>query len=168
MKKAYVKPVFMAEEFVVTATVAGCNVKAGNPLPVYDGQIICQHLNNGHAIGKGSGDVNNLWDYAYGRETSKSENTSDSYIFTSGNQTCDFLWNSAGGSVGIWTTDNSSEQKAIANAVWKEQDRQNTGVLEFFFGNFMDFFRGVGSDGCTPMYDIDGDGVIDGDEQLFS
>ena len=60
MKKAYLKPVFLAEVFEGTASVATCTQDydpTKNLMQVYNGLRVCEHQNEGHEIGKGQGDV---------------------------------------------------------------------------------------------------------------
>lgn len=166
MKKAYVKPVFMAEFFEVSSTVAVCPVRSATPLPVEEGDYICD--SPGHAVGHAQAPVNNYWDYATNYQTD------NSYIFTSGTYQCDFLWNSEGGNVGVWTQmDESGASKGTDYLVSDASQRYNTetnvftAVVHWFQDmNFMNFFRGANSTNCIPTYN-DGN-VGSAEDKLFS
>ena len=58
MKKAYVKPVFLAEEFEGTASVASCGYDAdaaNSALQVWHGKSLCTVGDSGHHVGKANG-----------------------------------------------------------------------------------------------------------------
>ena len=169
MKKAYVKPMFFAEEFAATATVAVCPVRSANPLPIHAKDFICS--SPGHAVDhNGKAPVHGYWDYATSDGT-------DSYIFNSGEGACDFVWNSGNGPLGFWTSVDT-EDTAVAQQNWITDASQRNPLTSFVhwltnaqggFMDFMDFFRGPVNDGCTPMFELDGDGNMDNDtERLFS
>lgn len=107
MKKAYVKPVFLAEEYVAVAShVAGCgDASINKALIITPGQCVCDG-GDGHSAGQGgkgnpagismmyNGKVNenkntnsqyDYWEYA-------KENDGVSNLFSSNNFDCDFLW----------------------------------------------------------------------------
>lgn len=106
MKKAYVKPVFVAEEFVAAASYAtSCGPASINrAITINKGDIICNGRDNGHTAGKDSNGKDAVintdyigtwpdgkqspytyWDYA-------NQNDGKSDLFSSNNYECDFLW----------------------------------------------------------------------------
>ena len=102
MKKAYVKPVFLAEEFVAAASYAtSCGAATINSaLTIKPGDNVCGEKIDGHTAGKGKAEINNdyigvwpdtaggkysYWDYA-------KQNDGKSNLFSSSNYECDFLW----------------------------------------------------------------------------
>ena len=111
MKKAYVKPVFIADTYELTSSVAGCG-----PVSVYSGwrinanmQICTEKHGNqqsAHSIKQssldktyiGNDDGANLSYWEYATYTGKDDqgnyqfNNDDAYIFFN-NVICDFLWN---------------------------------------------------------------------------
>ena len=103
MKKAYVKPVFLAEEFVAAASYASgaCGPASVNePLLFKQKDVLCDQCNGDKAGGTGAGindkykytddngklvthDKLNYWDYA---------GTNDAKMFNGGLFECDFIW----------------------------------------------------------------------------
>lgn len=159
MKKAYVKPVFVAEEFEGTASVATCTPNYNpttTPMKVYKDLQVCEHKNNGHEIGKGSGDVKNYWSYAtngaYTSAPKEQENDLNkaAFLFTSGQQECDFVWNSYDGEIGVWY-----DKQDQLQADMKVRDVSLVeSIIKTVANDFMSFFRGTGS-GCAKI-EIDG------------
>lgn len=158
MKKAYVKPVFLAEVFEGTASVATCTQDydpTKNLMQVYNGLQACEHGNKGHEIGHGSSPVNEYWSYATnGSSTNPTKPVDDpnsaAYLFTSGQQECDFVWNSYDGEIGVWYDNNNNLQ-----ANMKDRDVSLIGsIIKTVANDFMSFFRGTGSK-CTTI-EIDG------------
>lgn len=172
MKKAYVKPVFLAEEFEGTASVAACDRGSSKTFEVWDGVKVCN--SNGHEIGQGSGKssfeqsyISYATDnhYRNGKDafqpingttgsyslTNMDENIG-SYVFTSWNFDCDFAWDSKGGNVGVWvnTKDNNS---LITNNVNRKTlyNNDSAGIL-WLAQSFMNFFR-KNESGCEPVLD---------------
>lgn len=159
MKKAYVKPVFFAEEFEGTVSVAACVYHADtNPAQIWEGMYMCANEDNGHAIGgqnKQKGDVQQWWGYATNTSGATDANPSNgtyndgAYLFTDNSVTCDFVWNDKGAQVGIWT----SKENDTSSAIWKSSDREGAFVTlismftDFFFGNDANF------EGHTPVYE---------------
>ena len=151
MKKAYVKPVFLAEEFECTAAVAGCVYSSKKPAQVWEGLTFCD--DNGHVIGgqNGSnGEVNQWWDYA-----TETDNSTDgpkngelgsyndfAYLFTSGSYECDFIWNSSKSDIYVWTKTEGDLKSAIS----KHTERK--GAFATLVSTFVDFFYGIGSGAC--------------------
>lgn len=146
MKKAYVKPVFMAEEFVATASVASCGINPSQigTLDVYYGQHLCYNQTCGHYVGNDQGnleyDAKDYWWYATGKPDNTGSNNvaptaagSGAYLFTDGTVACDFIWNGFGQDVGIWT-DNEKNPISI------EADRQIGSSLVQFISSFSEFF----------------------------
>ena len=158
MKKAYVKPVFLAEVFEGTASVATCTQDydpTKNLMQVYNGLRACEHTNNGHEIGKGQAPVNNYWSYATnGSSDNPTKAVEDlneaAFLFTSGQQECDFVWNSYDGGIGVWY---DKQDQLQAN----KDDRDVSlveSIIKTVANDFMSFFRGNGSK-CTTI-EIDG------------
>lgn len=129
MKKAYVKPVFLAEEFEGTASVAACEYRASHdPLEVWNERNICSVGDNGHFIGKVPGaSVNKWWEYATEgmanpqvEFTNPTSNNFDAYndtayLFTDGQTVCDFVWNGMGSQVGIWTSEEGNVNTSVSD-----------------------------------------------------
>lgn len=175
MKKAYVKPVFLAEVFEGTANVAACERGSSETFEVWKGVSVCG--TPGHAIGESSGKSSfeeNYISYATDNRYTNTVKGKDgfqpindeidsysltnmgpnvgSYVFTSWNFDCDFAWDSKGGSVGVWvnTNDNNS---LITNNVQRETlyNNKSAGIL-WLAQSFMNFFR-KNEPGCKPVLD---------------
>lgn len=177
MKKAYVKPVFLAEEFECTAAVAGCAYSAKTPAQVFEGMHMCgDNSNDGHVIGGNSGDkgfVNKgkhngvqspgFWDYATGGTGTYIDdapheadpNKDLAYLFTDSSTVCDFIWNSRDSQVGVWTSKENDWNTAIANPSLRNNAFVTlvSSFANFFFGNSANW------EGHTPIY---------GDQKIFS
>lgn len=168
MKKAYVKPVFVAEEFEGTVSVASCQygVDAQTKIGVYDGLHICPNIHCAHDIGgnngKGTdGDVQNWWNYATETTTGKNENglngPDNAYLFTSGQIECDFVWNSQDSKVGIWTQFQDQWNTAISehnNRIQKE----NWNPVISWISSFKQFFGIPGGENDNHRPGIEGQG----------
>lgn len=155
MKKAYVKPVFLAEEFEGTVSVASCqyNVDAQTKIQVYDGLHICD-VPCSHSIGGNNGqgtkgDVQDWWNYATETKTGNNMDgkggPDNAYLFTSGQIECDFVWNSQGSQVGIWTQFQDQLNTAISehnNRIKKE----GWNPVISWINSFKDFFGVMGGD----------------------
>ena len=159
MKKAYVKPVFLAEVFEGTASVATCTQDydpTKNLMQVYNGLRVCEHQNEGHEIGKGQGDVKKFWSYATnefyksGPDAPVSDLNSAAFLLTSGQKECDFVWNSYDGGIGVWY-DKDDKLQADMNA---RDVSLVSSIIKTVANDFMSFFRGNGSK-CTTI-EIDG------------
>lgn len=163
MKRAYVKPVFLAEAFEGTASVASCQYHsgvAGNEVLIYNGLRLCSSGNNcshkvgGNNGGKLDGDIQNYWDYATnnGVTTPPTNNNyanngvDGAYLFTDGHTVCDFVWNGGNSQVGIWT---DSERNAISDAGSRNP---MTSIISWISESFSAFFgiQGSGSDQHKP------------------
>lgn len=118
MRKAYVKPVFLAEEFVgVSQSVSACAYSTTNPAEVYLGVGLCNHNDgNCHSVKNNHGDISgnytyldengqtktmSYWEYA-GNQNGKQGG--DAFLFTVNNGQCDFLWDSDNDNMGVWNT----------------------------------------------------------------
>ena len=167
MKKAYVKPVFLAEEFEGTACVAACDYHAGgdnSQVLIYNTLRLCPPSNNcDHAVGGNSnngkydGDIQNYWKYATNNDTLMegptnenyvNDTTDGAYLFTDGETVCDFVWNGGKSQVGIWTQYENNLGSAISNAGLRELGQSFiTWVSDFakFFG-----VNGIGSKEHKP------------------
>ena len=149
MKKAYVKPVFVAEEFEGTENVASCAYGADqNALQVWKGSYLCKVGDGGHTVGKKDYDAKDWWEYA--TETPGANETpptssnltgynNGAYLFTDGQTVCDFVWSDSSSKVGIWTSEAGKTDKAIS----KESDRTgtlNVNLFVTFISSFSQFF----------------------------
>ena len=162
MKKAYVKPVFLAEEFVADASVAACTRSSiYEALELKRGDTTLCDQNCGHAIGKGSEyhiddlythddievsdgvipDVNKntYWQYAQAEDGKVT-------LFNQNNCECDFLWS-------YENTGTVNEVKVWGSTA--KDERPNNGIfgtgwslVKFFLGNSTS--HGLGYDG-TPF-----------------
>lgn len=148
MKKAYVKPVFLAEEFVskTSFAVTPCDTGINGALKLEYGKNICDHCQgdkiggNGKPSNNGGAFVNDpydgydsYWKYA---TSVNMQGKNGAYLFNtsvSDYQDCDFIWN--GTSYG----DNTS-----LVYVWDAQDTQRTdkNSLVSTLKNFVQFFAG--------------------------
>ena len=149
MKKAYVKPVFLAEEFVAAASYAanGCDTTRISPKYIEQGMQICRD-DPGHTVGgnktaeiQGYYDNNTTyWQYASWSEDVRggagdSQHAAENaYLFSSEFSVCDFVWNNTANEVGVW----------------REQTNEETGKLEWAVSWIKDalfatFFLGTGS-----------------------
>lgn len=104
MKKAYVKPVFLAEEFVAASSYAiSCGPASINKaLTINPGNNVCGEKIDGHTAGKGKAEINNnyigVWpntvadgeNYSYWQYANQNDGKSN--LFSSNNYECDFLW----------------------------------------------------------------------------
>ncbi len=160
MKKAYVKPVFLAEEFEATGSVAACVYHVtNNPAQIWEGMYMCARQDGGHAIGGQNGqkgEIQNWWDYATNTKGATDANPKSgtyndgAYLFTSGSTTCDFVWNSKTDNIKIWT----SEQDNLNTAIWDSTKREG-GFLTKVWDTFAGFFLGNSADyeSHTPVYE---------------
>lgn len=144
MKKAYVKPVFLAEKFVAEQNYAakGCGTWAWDKAQIQPGMELCykekkgEYESDGHKVGNGNAVINTYsddynmyyWDYA-GRTMNNdgSYNYSDCYLFNREVQECDFVWNNTNEEVYGWNSSVVSE-RTVANVLLGA-------FSNFFFGN---------------------------------
>ena len=159
MKRAYVKPVFLAEAFEGTASVAVCDYHANNnPAQIWEGMLMCQKGDQGHAIGGQNGqkgDVQKWWDYATNTKNATDANpktgsyNDGAFLFTSGSTTCDFVWNSKEDNIKVWT----KNENDLSSAIWDPSQRIN-GFLTKVADLFANFFLGNSAEyiGHTPSY----------------
>ncbi len=145
MKKAYVKPVLVAEPYEMTETVAWCPESQYKTINVYDGAYLCI-LQNCHDVDvddKKAGingnytytDAENktqtmtYWQYAGGTSDGAASTNKDVFLFSTGNYACDFLWSDPKEQIYVW---NSPSMDARTENNWK-----STGFLfsEFFYSN---------------------------------
>ena len=130
MKKAYVKPVFLAEEFVMTDCVASCPTSTKVPGPIEDKTNVCVG-DNGHKVNLDKGLVGKYWSYA-------DDDSTMVYLFTNATYECDFLWNSTGSNVEGWST-NGTE----GGLVWDQAKREKlklTSSTNYSFGQKLIYF----------------------------
>lgn len=150
MKKAYVKPVFVAEEFVAETSYAatGCPTNYWAPVSISNGTQLCAD-DSGHVIGAENGKkgiINqkdgystgvSYWDYASwgkdkrpdaGDDTYAAEGT---YLFNSGSKVCDFVWDNTANEVGVWR----QEKDADGLLQWVVKMIEGAKFAPFFFGN---------------------------------
>lgn len=173
MKKAYVKPVFLAEEFVAETSYANqvCNVNQRGPLEIVNGDYWCKDHSKANGTGgchakvdisvgsnpNGQGAKSlglaskynpdksiTYWDYA--RYNSQQNDYSDgAYLFTDANTVCDFLW------------DGNTDSNVYAYDSVEKQSKENwstfalTLLNRFFFGDSGQF--NIGYEG-QPMQSI--------------
>ena len=143
MKKAYVKPVYMADEFEMTACVASCGKGSINsPIEINDGERLCVGPGNDHKIKANS---------VFGWNDAKSDGT-EVYLFTNSNIECDFLWYGEGSYVQAWSTDKDDKN----SIVWTQEDRKSlTAETNYSFSEIlMSFFCGnqADNDNHRPGY----------------
>lgn len=163
MKKAYVKPVFLAEVFEGTASVAACERGSNEKFEVWNKVMVCD--SPGHKIGSGNDSStfkmqylnyatdglaqNGIWsdDYKLGK---MGDNTG-AYVFTSGMVVCDFLWDSKGGEISVW--ENTETKELISNTT-KRSSFLESGLAGFrqLGEGFMSFFRDASAK-CEPILD---------------
>lgn len=160
MKKAYVKPVFAAEVFESTESVAACTIGSSDPYAVWKGDFICTHGNNGHKVDHtGKAPVSDYWGYATnghskdGTEISNADTNTSSMLFNSGRVECDFVWNSYSGPVGVWTEDGTTNT-VISDMNNRVVGQETGNSIIAWLGDLMNFFRGNGS-GCGDLHLFD-------------
>ncbi len=130
MKKAYVKPVYMAELFEVTECVATCPVTTSRPHLIVDDDYLCFGGDKGHQIDATDKNtyLSPYWDsYANADDSAN--------LFTSSSFECDFLWNDWGTNVFGWSTDGTAD--GLVSSV---DDRKNTATEKW---NLFDFGEGL-------------------------
>ena len=162
MKKAYVKPVFLAEEFVGVAHVASaCGYSISKPAEVYFGVGLCDHKGgNCHTVKNSHGGISGSYAYTYKDEqgneqqkqmsyweyagNSSGTKNGDAFLFTVNNGQCDFLWDSTKNEMGVWNTPD----------VWTNGDVRPTpdasmlgSVVKWLDQNFSIFFYGSNPSG---------------------
>ena len=150
MKKAYVKPVFLAEEFEGTMSVASCGYDATNmELQIWHGKQLCVKQHNGHYVGKKPGEVADWWDYATNTSSAKGNPPTSAsldgyndgaFLFTDSQTVCDFIWNSVDSDVGIWTSEKGNSSKAIWDVETRNNSILNQNLFVTFIKGFADFF----------------------------
>ena len=158
MKKAYVKPVFLAEAFEVTTNVAACKTRSNAPHEIWKGDP-CSCGAPGHAVDKtGGAPVDQYWDYAsngnknnYNRGEMGANN--GSYIFTDDLLTCDFVWNERGGMVGVWKDKETNNLVSdLTQRFFGEEGTNKGSFVDYIGSSFMAFFR-KNEPGCEPYVD---------------
>lgn len=178
MKKAYVKPVFLAEAFEGTASVASCGYDAdaaNSAIQIWHGKNLCTVGDGGHYVGKDNGnkhpDVAQWWDYATntnGANTNPPKSNSLSgfnngaYLFTDGQTVCDFVWNSVDSDVGIWTSEKDNASTAIWDVTVRNNSVFNQNLFVTFIKGFAAFF------GIEPDEDKNHKPGIKGQGAFFS
>ena len=159
MKKAYVKPVFLAEEFVAEAGVATCPYKPNSAVNEKlsleflwtDNEkkppVLCNVGDAGHTVYGGelfTGNGNNhektelLGDYAY-------QGDGTATLFDTSNTACDFVWlqpSGQGNIIQVWGDD-----KADPNLVADHSLRDITKLFNWNgIQNFLRFFAGANAE----------------------
>jgi len=148
MKKAYVKPVLVAEPYEMTETVAWCPESQYKTINVYSGAALCVkgncHLvdtsggwinqNNGYSYtaivdGKETTQTMSYWQYAGGNADGTIANNKDVFLFSTGNYACDFLWSDPTESIYVWK---SPDEKDRIENNWVSTDKS---FSQFFYGN---------------------------------
>lgn len=155
MKRAYVKPVFLAEEYVAASNyVAACGTLSWLPQLIKfptdhktgDGTHLCENTTCAHSVGsnrnqaiiiKDKYDTNTSYEDYAGWDTSKRPNAGEdeysatnAYLFNSGHGACDFVWDNTGSDVGVW-----------------KKDEKNNNWFVDMIGNFGSFFYGSPANG---------------------
>lgn len=172
MKKAYVKPVFLAEAFEMTTNVAGCDFSANqNKAQIWEGIHMCADKTDGHQIGgqqgnsgyvnPGKKDWTGLWGYATNGQftndgTSDVNNPDAAFLFAGRNAECDFIWNSKSGPIGIWTNTEVNSIDQVNDSVWISNPLERTASSFIsWIGSFAEVFFGnnAGFGQHTPVYD---------------
>ena len=158
MKKAYVKPVFVADEFVIVPSIASCGVSPyGDPLAFDENTRLCSGTHNGQSQGHlaGKGNLNltyasgmDYWKYAT-TDTTESLidgtkpdegntetlfNNGNAYLFTEHSVVCDFVWPGNNGQdvVKVWNSAVVSERKTTMDVLI---DDVKATFANLFFGN---------------------------------
>lgn len=125
MKKAYVKPVFLAEEFVAASSYAAsaCKLSSSNPYTITTNQHLCTNETCDHYTSEksmfftgtntfrvnGKDETKTYWEYAGGEGESK--------LFTLGESQCDFMWKTNGADlVTVWRDQEISAREVSYNA----------------------------------------------------
>lgn len=115
MKKAYVKPIFFAEEFVAEENYAakGCGTLSWDPVSIEPGMFMCDCHSINH---NGQADISkkqyeldpdyssiSYWEYA-GAVTKEDGSTdySDCKLFNYEHKACDFVWNKTQENIFVW------------------------------------------------------------------
>ena len=125
MKKAYVKPVFLAEAYEMTSSVAGCPTSSSIPRELIYGQTsLCDHCTGGAVQIDKKDNWDAFKDYATEDKSittvydqngnAQSINNGNVYLFTSNTVECDYIWNSNDNNekLQIWKSNNISERLA--------------------------------------------------------
>ena len=60
MKKVYESPVFLAEAYSFSSSIASCGYSANEPIYVKVGDRLCSQIHNGHKYGGQNGNQGNL------------------------------------------------------------------------------------------------------------
>lgn len=152
MKRAYVKPVFLAEEYVAASNyVAACGTMSWVPQLLQfpsgkeEGTHLCENTTCAHNVGfnknqaiimKGEYDTNISYKEYAEWDTSNRPNAAEdgysatnAYLFNSGHGACDFVWDHTGSDVGVW-----------------KKDEQSNWIVSLI-GNFGSFFYGAPANG---------------------
>ena len=145
MKKAYVKPVFLAEEFVAETSYAS---GACGPASVYEpllfqkNDVLCDQCNGDKAGGQGAG-INDYYTYTNDEgklvtDTTKTywqyAGTNDAKMFNSGLFECDFVWepkNATDTTTTVWVWDAVN----VADRVLGRITNTLMSFTDFFAGN---------------------------------
>lgn len=161
MKKAYVKPVFLAEEFVATLDhVASCPTNTWAPQQLQfptkqngkGGTHLCSDSQCAHSVGQNP-NAGILDDYETGvtyqeyaawdvkdRANAGEDGyeAKNAYLFNSGHGACDFVWDNTNQNVGVW--------------VWETKNEKWGVKLIETLGDFGNFFYGAkaNNDGHKP------------------
>lgn len=165
MKKAYVKPVFLAEEFVLSDNVvAACGISVNTSMPLYfdENTHMCFNTksggsDSGHQASKGDLDLSydgtmSYWEYARedkstsvyqdGNGQDVTFNNANAYLFSSSYTTCDF----------VWPNDQKNDKYVY---VWNSCDVSLRTTLKSVGQLFADFFfnNNAGEGNHTPGYE---------------
>lgn len=118
MKKAYVKPVFLAEEYELTQSVAVCDLSGSAPLNINLNTVLCQGGDNGHEFNTSSEAYKGI----YGKDANKADvtywqyagdhGTTDHALFADDELNCDYVWDNYEDNVGVWRP---GEKEGVTN-----------------------------------------------------
>lgn len=151
MKKAYVKPVFLAEEFVAETSYAAtpCGISVRTQLELIDKKSMCiakNHKNCNHVIDVTNAPVGGEYEDGYVRDDNAligySQNTDNSFsywdyatkdgtaafLFNSSIANCDFLW---------------SGNNRDTVQVWNSVDKGAADTSKGFVIGFLDTFKSL-------------------------
>lgn len=158
MRKAYTKPVFLAEEYEMTTSVAACKTSSNAPHEIWK-MDPCSCDAPGHDVDKtGGAPVHDYWDYATNNNSSNYDrgnmgDNNGSYLFTDSQLICDFVWNEKGGDIGVWKDkETNSLVSNLDDRFFGEAGTNKGSFVEYLGMKFMNFFR-KNAPGCEPYVD---------------
>lgn len=152
MKKAYVKPVFMAEEFVAsTYHVSACSdrIDPNNKLGIYHGLNLGGNQNVDYEKGGLDDNYNatlTYWQYAGVHSADEAtEGNTNAYLFTTRNHECDFLWDHWTDTLYVWNTPDTPNKRTEGD-MYKADGTLNITRVGTGFKDVSSFFTGNSSE----------------------